>query len=96
MRCLGDRDYKVAAGAAITLGRLRLEPQLVVPALERNLSSTNLAIRNCSALALGEYGENAKSALPDLLLLLHDPIEKIRTTATNSITRIAPTLLQER
>ena len=94
VRCLVDKDSKVAGYAALSLGRLTLEPDMVVPALTNVLQSTNLGLRNCSALALGYFGEKATSAVPHLQLLLDDPAEKVRKTATNSIRQIAPALLK--
>jgi HEAT repeat protein len=85
-----------AAYAALDLGRIAVNEEVVVPALMKLLQSTNPVLRNCSAVGLMGFGTKAKNAAPALAKLLDDPAHKIRVSATNALERIAPELLEAR
>lgn len=83
-------DPAVAGQAATTLGFLKVRPDLVVPALGRQLETTNTQaiIRIHAALALIDFMERATSALPALTNALNDPDVEVRKQATNAIDAI--------
>jgi hypothetical protein len=86
VRCLSDHDIAVARQAAKSLGALRIEPELAIPALANGLRDPNLAFS--SAQALGKFGESARGALLSLRVLLESPDLELRSEASNAIVRI--------
>jgi HEAT repeat protein len=70
VECLKDRDRSVRAEAAMALGRIGEEPDLVTPALLEDLKEGDLMSRTWTALALGSFGDRAKSAVPAILNLI--------------------------
>jgi len=64
---LHDRIPEIRALAAEVLGAVHEKPELVVPELERLLNDPELFARSVGADALGEYGTEAKSAVPGLV-----------------------------
>jgi HEAT repeat protein len=73
----------------LALGRIHAEPELVVPALMRSLreaaSDTEVQIQLFSANALGQFGPEARLAVPLLAALLQDPHSYIRFHASNAL-----------
>jgi HEAT repeat protein len=55
------RDPQAQAAAADVLGELRLEPELVIPALTASLQSTNRWLRNLASLSLKQYNSQPKA-----------------------------------
>lgn len=81
-----DHTNAVTAGAcAGMLGHLRLEPDLVVPALLRKLSDPRGTVSNQAASALADFG---RPALTQITNALSDPDPVVRQNATNAIARI--------
>ena len=75
-------------GAAWALSNTPTEPEKAIPLLMANLSSTNRAlIENC-AIALGKYGPPAEPALPLLTNLFTHRKLAIRMAASNAISQI--------
>jgi hypothetical protein len=70
------------------LGELKLEPQLVVPALANCLVSSNETARFAAARALRRFGENAGNAVPALLRVLDDSDADVQRCASNSLRAI--------
>ncbi len=67
IKLLDDPDELARARAAIALGLLGQQPEVVIPALVTNLHETNSwRIPASAAKALGRFGTNAVSALPEL------------------------------
>jgi len=95
IRCLDDKDRNVGNEAAIALGNLRLEPTLVVPVLTRRLQGTSRLKRSFLAHALGQYGEEARSAVDVLLDALNDSDLQVCEEATNALRQIAPEVLEK-
>ena len=75
-------------GAAMNLADFPRFPERAIPLLIANLNSTNRAVQQNSALALGKYGDRARPALPALTNLLHHPRDFVRLAASNAITSI--------
>jgi HEAT repeat protein len=76
------------------LGRIHAEPELAVPALMdslgETLSDTDVRVRLFSTTALGQYGPDARPAVPLLTNLLQDPNPNVRLEATNALKLIDP------
>lgn len=68
-----------------TLGELRLEPQVVVPAVSRILQDSHPELRTAAAVALGKFGRSADPALPALTNCLEDPCVTVREQAAYAI-----------
>ena len=58
----------------------------VIPLLKSQDDTT----RWCAVEALKIYGPNAKTAIPALLMIANDPIEKVRTSVAFAIQAIDP------
>jgi hypothetical protein len=69
---LKESDETLAAASAWSLGRLRLEPELVVPALIQALSDPRKEVRECAGRGLAFYGSRARFAISALQKLQHD------------------------
>lgn len=93
IECLKDKDEMVAKEAAWSLGELKLEPDLVVPALISNAKTNRPILFNFVVDALEKYGTSARSAVPLLLEALRSKDESMRNNATNALTQIAPEFL---
>lgn len=87
IRCLDEPP--LANSAALTLGTLHLEGEISVPALIGCARSTNATLRITAVTSLGEFGRDARPAVPDLTKLLGDPDAALRQAATNALERIA-------
>jgi hypothetical protein len=61
-----------------------------VPVLAESLSNTNEGIRFYAASGLGDFGAEAREAVPALVGLLHDPDLFARIAATNALKAIDP------
>jgi HEAT repeat protein len=89
-----NRDLEFRLQCILALGRIRAEPERVVPALMKSLSESlsdaDVRIRAFSTGALGQYGPDAGSAVPLLTNLLQDPNPNVRLEATNALKRIDP------
>lgn len=87
-------DSNAAANAALVLGQLRFEPEIVIPALadslQVNATEPNWVVRWFIAGALGNFGHQARPAVPALIKMLSEPNDAIREAATNALMKIAP------
>ena len=90
---LSDDNGCDSASAARVLGRLRIEPDRVVPALVKALGSADLSTREFSATALAEYGSLARSAIPDLVNILNGGDPTLQGIATRVLSAIDPPTL---
>ncbi len=84
-----DTNRIVRWDATVNLGRIHSEPKLVVPLLINNLNKSNADL-STTILALGEFGKDAKAAVPALLRYLNDQNEYVRSEASNSLKEIDP------
>jgi hypothetical protein len=93
IQCLKDKDLEVAAIASMSLGMLRLEPNLVVPALTECLQHPDARVRSAAAKSLGRFADQARSAVPSLLSALNDTNVLVSMTASNALYTIDPKAL---
>jgi HEAT repeat protein len=93
VECLKDKDEMVAKEAAWSLGELQLEPNFVVPALISNADPSRPMPFSFALFALGEFGTNARAAVPLLTQAIRSDDEKVRSAATQALENIAPDLL---
>jgi len=77
------------------LGELKLEPQLVVPALTNCLLRSNATIRFYAAHALCQFGGDARSAVPALVRALNDSNGRVQHWASNALVAIDPQALEQ-
>lgn len=83
---LDHTNANVAVASARTLGDLRLESDVVIPALIRKLGDPRQAVRIQVPLSLANF---APPALTRLTNALSDPDPLIRQQATNALAKIA-------
>jgi HEAT repeats len=86
---INDTNRIVRWDATVCLGRIHMEPELVVPVLMENLNPTN-AILSTTIHVLGEFGEQARPAVPALLQYLNDKDDFVRYETTNALKAIDP------
>jgi HEAT repeats len=83
------RAVELRTLAAQTLGNIRDNPEIVVPALiERLQKETNHIARSVDARSLGNYGKEARTAIPALRLATNDPEGHVSSMATAALKRI--------
>jgi len=83
----------VAWGAARALGRARLAPEIVVPAVTNAMRFDDMRTRVFVAGALGHFRQEARGAIPVLITALSDPDYRVHMAVTNALSRIAPEVL---
>jgi HEAT repeat protein len=94
VHCLDDSDPEISLNAVYALRRLAGKSPLVVPALTNCLrESAAPHLRRNATWALGQYGEQARVAMPLLLNQLTDPDLGVRIQTTNALQKIAPEVL---
>lgn len=81
------------------LAQIHRQPALVVAVLRQQLQSKGPNHQQTywidAMAALGEFGPEAKTAIPDLLPFLNDSSEYIRSAATNALLKIDPAAAAE-
>jgi HEAT repeat protein len=86
---LRDPSSGVRMVAAVSLGEMQRRPDLVVPALRDALdTSPQSSTRAAVARALGRFGVNAKTAIPQLQLLSSHTNDTVATAAAEALRRI--------
>jgi HEAT repeat protein len=86
-----DQDTTVCCWAVCALGEIHQEAGKVVPALIRCLDDKREAdIRWKAAHALGQFGQRARPAIPQLLLKLQDPEHFVRWCSALALGEIGP------
>jgi hypothetical protein len=88
---LEERD--LAWAAALALGRARLAPEIVVPALTNAMRPEDVGVRVQVVDALGGFQGDALCAIPVLAASLNHPDKRVRAAITNALNRIAPEVL---
>jgi hypothetical protein len=89
---LDDSDRELSLIAADSLSRFGCRPDVVVPKLIEMIRNSHGALRQYPLSVLSLYGQPARSAVPEVLTLLHDPEALISSTATNALKAIDPEL----
>jgi len=88
-RALNDSDELTRARAATSLGLLGQKPEIVVPALIRNLQETKgWRVPASAAKGLGRFGTNAVSALPALKAIAEHSDSRVREAVATAIQSI--------
>ncbi|MCX8045050.1 MAG: HEAT repeat domain-containing protein [Desulfobacterota bacterium] len=82
---LSDEKPDVRRRAAFALARLGSS---ALPVLLNALTSDNTLTRKNAAFALGEMGSSARSAIPALTSLKHDPDRTVRWVAEHAVKKI--------
>lgn len=82
---LSDPDRFVRWAAARTVGKMKPEPSLAVPALARLLADPDLDVRKTAAYALEQYGPDAAAAVPALARAAGTGDYEIRVAALHAL-----------
>lgn len=92
LRRLNDQNKAVRMSSATALGKIHSDATLVVPALIHELHQLpkSTIVHGEVVKSLGEFGVQAKAAVPDITTMLSDPILFNRKAATNALLRIDP------
>jgi hypothetical protein len=94
IQCLTNENRRIRYGAAMGLGHLQRQPEIIVPALTRYLEFTkaasnvyeNFEFEQVVAIgSLAEFGTNAKSARFLISSFLTNQDQFTRTSATNAL-----------
>jgi len=88
IKCLDDEDWRARYNAISALQKLHRSPYLVVRALKMRLKDKKAQVRALTAGTLGDFGENAKSAIPWLVTSLKDPDDEVSRCASNALAAI--------
>ena len=93
IECANDTNWPVSVFAARSLGQLQLEPEIVLPALARLVSSNGM-LRGIAIQSIGMFGKQPTNpALPVVMAALNDSDLRYREVATNVLRQIAPEVL---
>ena len=95
IKCLKDPRFTMQGDAMLVLSELRQNPERAIPILVKFLDeskNTQNSLMTCANAIwlLGQFGPEAKPAVPSLLRLLDDAHEGIRFYATNALNQIDP------
>lgn len=94
IQCLTNKVDIIRDDAAIGLGAIRRQPEIVVPALLSYLEFAKTSPGTFEILdaiqSLSRFGPEAKAAVPAILALLDDSRPDVREHATNCLLRIDP------
>ncbi len=83
---LTDTNATVRWNTALTLGRIHLQPEIVVPALVRRLDDGDPWVRHDAVKALGAFGPAARAATPALIRL--SPDATLALEVSNALSQI--------
>ncbi len=88
IQAVNGKDDSVRSPAIKALGKIQRDPAKVIPVLINDLK--NAAVNVEAATALGNFGSRAKSAIPQILPLLHSEDEDVRAAAAKALIKIDP------
>jgi HEAT repeat protein len=89
IRALNDSDELTRARAGTSLGLLGQKPEIVVPALIKNLQETNgWRVPASAAKGLSRFGTNAVAALPALKAIAQHTDSRVREAVATAIQSI--------
>jgi hypothetical protein len=83
-------EEEVRGSAVFALAGIHAEPERVVPVLISCLADTSIDVQQAAAEGLGNFGENAKPAVPALVVLLQNPNPSVIGLARVALLRIDP------
>jgi hypothetical protein len=89
-QCVQDVDPGVGSTAAEGLGLIMNQPSIAIPALVEGLKVSKGQVRARSADALGNYGAQARSAVPALLEYQNDADWFVRQCVSNALQKLVP------
>ncbi len=99
LECLGDPDRNVRWPAVLLLGRFTGRglsfTDRVLPGLRKALGDEDIEVRLQAVVAIMRMGPNARAAGPDLVRLLHDPIDQVAHYADVALWEVDPILAPE-
>ena len=87
-QALQGHDVAVRGPAAVSLGKIHGQPEVIIPLLIRYLDEDDL--KEAAAEALGEYGSLSKTAIPKLLLLYKVRDKDLHHAVGEALNRIDP------
>ncbi len=85
---LASPDAGVRSSAASALGRIGLQPELVVPAMAPLVSDMNRSVRLRAISTLAGFGVDAASSVPVLEVAAADPDPQVRNRAKWALYRV--------
>jgi hypothetical protein len=88
LKALKSQDDAVRGPALSSLGKIRSDPETIIPLLAGYLDDKELNAE--AATALGEFGALAKLALPKLVPLLKVPDKDLHHAVVGALQRIEP------
>ena len=88
LQALQGRDLIVRGPAAVSLGKIRAKPDIVIPLLIGYLEDDDL--RESAAEALGEFGSLSKAAIPKLVVLFKVPDKDLHCAVEQALNNIDP------
>jgi HEAT repeat protein len=98
IQCLTNKDNTIRNEAAVGLALIPDRQETTLPALLKYLDSIETSAGwelNSAIGLLGQFGTNAKPAVPKLLSLLNDSNPNVREAVTNSLLWIDPDAAQK-
>lgn len=95
IEALSSMNHRIRANAALALGEIALESELVVPALACLLNDSNDQVRMSTIVALGQFGSTAKSAIPALSEHLTGDDKDLVATAAYAIGEIGAAVIAD-
>ena len=87
-KLLDDSNPKVRKTGAYALGKIRRDPNLVIPRLERMLGDASPIVRRQAAFALGRFGCLASNNVVALRQACFDVAPEVRHAAETALTEI--------
>jgi HEAT repeat protein len=95
LQLLNDPEAETAAGAASALADIGERADIVVPALVRLMIENRAEeVRGAAAMAIAQFGEKARLALPALEAALHHQDGSVREAARTALQMIAPETIE--
>lgn len=92
LSCINSTNSDMADSAVHALGRLNVDANIVVPALEEALHAPRVSTRSAAATSLARFGVHATPAIDSLRSLLNDPSQNVQFAASNALIEITASL----
>jgi hypothetical protein len=91
IECLNDPDPQVRTRAASTLGKIKRQPEVIVPALIPVLADEVPNVRWHAAYALRQFKTDAKAAIPALIEAIDASPPAVAINALETLKEVDPT-----